>query len=51
MYMAVSYGPGQNDGTPHLDLSDSPNISKYFLKSIGILMFHFLCFNYCTVIL
>ncbi|XP_025799075.1 uncharacterized protein LOC112878987 isoform X3 [Panicum hallii] len=24
MYMAVSYGSGQKDGTPHLELSDSP---------------------------
>jgi hypothetical protein len=26
MYMAVSYGSGQKDGTPHLELSDSPSI-------------------------
>ncbi|CAN6231591.1 unnamed protein product [Urochloa humidicola] len=26
MYMAVSYGSGQKNGTPHLELSDSPSI-------------------------
>nr|TKW39084.1 hypothetical protein SEVIR_1G155800v2 [Setaria viridis] len=26
MYMAVSYGSGQKDGAPHLELSDSPSI-------------------------
>ncbi|XP_066327306.1 uncharacterized protein [Miscanthus floridulus] len=26
MYMAVSYGSSQNDGTPHLEISESPNI-------------------------
>jgi len=35
MYMAVSYGSDQ-DGTPHLELSDSPSIRKYFLKKICI---------------
>ncbi|CAN6251488.1 unnamed protein product [Urochloa humidicola] len=28
MYMAVSYGSGQKNGTPHLELSDSPSIRK-----------------------
>lgn len=28
MYMAVSYGSGQKDGAPHLELSDSPSIRK-----------------------
>ncbi|XP_022679414.1 uncharacterized protein LOC101762200 isoform X5 [Setaria italica] len=28
MYMAVSYGSGQKDGAPHLELSDSPSIQE-----------------------
>jgi hypothetical protein len=36
MYRAVSYGSGQKAGTPHLELSDSPSIRKYFLKKICI---------------
>ncbi|KAM3328679.1 hypothetical protein ACQJBY_026054 [Aegilops geniculata] len=28
MYMAVSYGSGQKDAAPHLELSDSPSIRK-----------------------
>ncbi|XP_062219005.1 uncharacterized protein LOC133918901 isoform X2 [Phragmites australis] len=34
MYMAVSYGSGQMDGTPHLELSDSPSIHK---RKMGLL--------------
>ncbi|KAF8762860.1 hypothetical protein HU200_008998 [Digitaria exilis] len=34
MYMAVSYGSGQKDGTPHLELSDSPSIQR---RKMGLL--------------
>ncbi|XP_022679415.1 uncharacterized protein LOC101762200 isoform X6 [Setaria italica] len=34
MYMAVSYGSGQKDGAPHLELSDSPSIQR---RKMGLL--------------
>ncbi|TVU30132.1 hypothetical protein EJB05_21739 [Eragrostis curvula] len=34
MYMAVSYGSDQKDGTPHLELSDSPSIQR---RNMGLL--------------
>lgn len=34
MYMAVSYGSGQKDAAPHLELSDSPSIRKYFVHLV-----------------
>ncbi|CAD6244623.1 unnamed protein product [Miscanthus lutarioriparius] len=34
MYMAVSYGSSQNDGTPHLEISESPNIQ---IRKMGLL--------------
>ncbi|CAL4969455.1 unnamed protein product [Urochloa decumbens] len=32
MYMAVSYGSGQKDGTPYLELSDSPSIQQRWVS-------------------
>ncbi|XBI62625.1 hypothetical protein VPH35_043208 [Triticum aestivum] len=34
MYMAVSYGSGQKDAAPHLELSDSPSIQR---RRMGLL--------------
>ncbi|CAN6231590.1 unnamed protein product [Urochloa humidicola] len=38
MYMAVSYGSGQKNGTPHLELSDSPSIQRTKMGLLSTLL-------------